>query len=296
MFHALKMATNYRGTSSQLAGCLFDDVDTDQAFGKFFDSKTTLLSNDCSRVNMLAAIEQVVARCQPGDRYGIFWSGHGTFTKDQNGDEADGRDEAIVANDLKLIFDDEIFLRLAKAKPGVLGFLWTDCCHADGMVRSFGPEPERPRFMPFDFLTDGMLPCEITNICESGKKARNEFLSMRAESLNDVVHFAACQATEVSYDARFDGRPNGAFTYHALRAYSALPLGATFSDWMAAITPGRLPSGNYNQRPVARGAIKQVVFGRGIQPPPSVPPAAAAGPGVDVIVGGYRAKTWERIG
>lgn len=295
MFHALKMATNYRGTSSQLAGCLYDDIDTDATFGKFFDSKTSLLSTDCSRVNMLDAIDQVVARCNPGDRYGIFWSGHGTFTKDQNGDEADGRDEALVSNDLKLIFDDEIFLRLAKAKPGVLGFLWTDCCHADGMTRSFAPE-ERPRFMAFDYLTEGMLPCEIKNICDAGVKARREFQSVRADVLADVVHFAACESTQVSFDARFDGRPNGAFTYFALRSYAALAMGATFSDWMAAITPRWLPSGNYNQTPVARGAIKQVVFGRGIQPPPATPPAAAAGPGVEVIVGGYRAKTWERIG
>lgn len=51
-----------------------------------------------------------------------------------------------------------------------------------------------------------------------------------------------------SYDADFKNRPNGAFTYYALRALKTLPAKATYRDWHAAIRRS-LPSTNYPQKP-----------------------------------------------
>src|SRR4030067_288396 len=46
---------------------------------------------------------------------------------------------------------------------------------------------------------------------------------------------AGCQDTEYSYDAYFEGRPNGAFTFVALRALASLAAEATYGDWYKAI-------------------------------------------------------------
>jgi hypothetical protein len=51
-----------------------------------------------------------------------------------------------------------------------------------------------------------------------------------------------------SYDANFNNRPNGAFTYYALRSLKTLPAKATYRDWHAAIRRS-LPSTNYPQKP-----------------------------------------------
>jgi hypothetical protein len=74
---------------------------------------------------------------------------------------------------------------------------------------------------------------------------------------------AGCQDTEYSYDAFFNGRPNGAFTFVALNEHRKLAAGALYRDWFAAISRV-LPSQQYPQRPNLYGSSamkKWPVFG-----------------------------------
>jgi hypothetical protein len=66
---------------------------------------------------------------------------------------------------------------------------------------------------------------------------------------------SGCQDTEYSYDAWFQGRPNGAFTYVALRALKSLPAKATYRDWYKAIRKV-LPSRQYPQTPNFYGSTR----------------------------------------
>ena len=59
---------------------------------------------------------------------------------------------------------------------------------------------------------------------------------------------AGCQDVEYSYDAYFQGRPNGAFSFVAIGALKKLSAGATYSDWFKEIRKG-LPSRQYPQSP-----------------------------------------------
>jgi hypothetical protein len=61
---------------------------------------------------------------------------------------------------------------------------------------------------------------------------------------------------EVRRDAHFDNRPNGALTYVALNALRDLPAGATYKDWMVAVSQ-RLPSQDYPQTPGLDGSSTQ---------------------------------------
>ena len=67
---------------------------------------------------------------------------------------------------------------------------------------------------------------------------------------------SGCQDVEFSYDAHFDNRPNGAFTYVALNTLRDLPAGATYKDWMVAVSQ-RLPSQDYPQTPGLDGSSTQ---------------------------------------
>jgi hypothetical protein len=64
---------------------------------------------------------------------------------------------------------------------------------------------------------------------------------------------AGCQDTEYSYDAYFKGRPNGAFTFVALRALEAISRKATYGDWFKALRKV-LPSQQYAQSPNLYGS------------------------------------------
>ena len=57
-----------------------------------------------------------------------------------------------------------------------------------------------------------------------------------------------------SYDASINSRPNGAFTYYALKALKKLPPDATYAQLHAAVNPAYLPSASYPQSPQIVGS------------------------------------------
>jgi hypothetical protein len=64
-----------------------------------------------TRMNILSGMEWLVDDAQPNDSLFLFYSGHGSQVVDRDGDEVDGKDEAICSLDSKsagLITDDEL--------------------------------------------------------------------------------------------------------------------------------------------------------------------------------------------
>jgi hypothetical protein len=78
-----------------------------------------------------------------------------------------------------------------------------------------------------------------------------------SRSTGDLL-LAGCKEgpNNFSYDAKIKGRPNGAFTYYALKALKTLRAGASYADWMAAINPTFLPSASYPQSPQIVGSAE----------------------------------------
>jgi hypothetical protein len=70
---------------------------------------------------------------------------------------------------------------------------------------------------------------------------------------------AGCQDQEYSYDARFGGRPNGAFTYYALKTLKSLRPDATYADWHREIR-NYLPGASYPQTPQIFGSQRNRRF------------------------------------
>ena len=64
---------------------------------------------------------------------------------------------------------------------------------------------------------------------------------------------SGCQDVEYSYDAYFQNRPNGAFTFVALQALKHIKPTSTYQDWYKAIRK-ILPSQQYPQSPNLYGS------------------------------------------
>lgn len=67
----------------------------------------------------------------------VSYSGHGTYVRDANGDERDGRDEAIVPWDAEfagVITDDELAAIFRGFHPRTRIFLLMDCCHSGSII------------------------------------------------------------------------------------------------------------------------------------------------------------------
>jgi hypothetical protein len=240
---------DYPGTGSDLSGCVNDAKDwAGMLTGRGFEV-TTMLDKDATKAKMASAMTELVKSAGYGDLAVITYSGHGTWVPDQDGDEADQRDEALCPHDINrgnFLVDDELYDIFQQRQRGARVVFISDSCHSGTVSRmapAIGDNPVRVRFLPPEtFLAPKAL--EVARHIPRAFAGRSR--------ANAAMLFSGCQDWEFSYDASFDGRPNGAFTYAALQALGALPAAATYRDWFRKIRE-MLPTQNYPQTPNAQG-------------------------------------------
>jgi hypothetical protein len=266
---------DYPGTNMDLAGCVNDAVDWAAALEARGYLVTSLLDRQATKAGMVAAMTSLIGGAHSGDSVVITYSGHGTYAPDTGGDEPDGLDEALCPHDIKqgqVLIDDEIHQLFAKRKPGVSILLISDSCHSGTVIRAAPDDADaegpRPRFMPMgNWLPDGKLPRGAGGRPPTTAAViapSSPWVGTLSAADNDLL-LAGCQEgpNNFSYDARFGGRPNGAFTYYALKALKKLAPGKPYLEWHAEIRKS-LPSASYPQTPQLFGsssAKKRTILG-----------------------------------
>eukprot|EP00928_Gymnodinium_smaydae_P056269 TRINITY_DN39679_c0_g1_i1.p1 TRINITY_DN39679_c0_g1~~TRINITY_DN39679_c0_g1_i1.p1 ORF type:complete len:390 (-),score=35.62 TRINITY_DN39679_c0_g1_i1:139-1257(-) len=138
---ALLIGINYKGSRCPLNGC-HNDVETMRRYlakqgYKSNEMKLLMDNGTCERPtksNMEAAMRWLVDGAVAGDSLFFHYSGHGTQLRDNNGDEADGKDEALCPVDFEtagMLRDDDMFyLLVAPLIEGVQLTCVLDCCHS----------------------------------------------------------------------------------------------------------------------------------------------------------------------
>ena len=142
---ALLIGINYRGTSSQLNGCINDVKKVKEyLINKAEFPKSNILTltdhigsrKNPTKNNILTGIRWLVSNLPTNKPVELFFqfSGHGSHTYDISGDEEDGRDETIVPLDYNkngVILDDDLKTHLVDSLPdNVELFCLMDCCHS----------------------------------------------------------------------------------------------------------------------------------------------------------------------
>jgi metacaspase-1 len=250
---------DYPGTDSDLEGCVNDANDWAAVLTKRGFSVQTMFNKKATGKEMRKAIKALVGGAKGQDSIIIQYSGHGSFVPDRDGDEPDGTDECLCPYDIAAngpITDDEMFELLRPQVATVKVVMISDSCHS-GTVARFAPivtpptiigdnAPQRKvRFLP-----------PATFLAKKQVARLGERRAMRQSSPPGRyagLLIAGCQDTEYSYDAFFKGRPNGAFSFVALKALAKLPAGATYQDWFKKIRT-MLPSRQYPQTPNLYGS------------------------------------------
>lgn len=236
---ALCVGNNYPGTRSELHGCVNDAMDWTELLGRNGYAVQTLVEG--VKGNVLEHLRSLVGQAGFGDRIVFTYSGHGTWIPDQNGDEADGRDEAMVMAGLSeadLLVDDELNDIFSKLRTGASALILSDSCFSGTISRFAGPAPidGAPRFLS---------PVEL-GVPLSFEKAIQLERAPASTPRRTASLISGCSEHEYSYDANYSGRPNGAFTRVAIDAYRP---GATLGAWFKAIRE-QLPSADYPQSPL----------------------------------------------
>lgn len=134
---ALLVGINYRGTGSELNGCI-NDVNNVKEFllKKGYKEKyITVLTDDTevkpTRSNMLKYFLELLV--SESKTLYFHYSGHGGSVRDISGDEADGRDETLCPLDYATcgqIIDDEIRALLTFLRPDQSLTAIIDACHS----------------------------------------------------------------------------------------------------------------------------------------------------------------------
>lgn len=250
---------DYPGTGSDLAGCVNDANDWAAALDRRGFTVTKILDKQATGASIRNAIKTLLTQAKRGDLVVFQYSGHGSFVPDEDGDEPDGTDECLCPYDIASqgpITDDEMFDLFSARQQGVKVFMISDSCHS-GTVARFAPimtpptikgkeAPQRKvRFLP-------------PSVFLSKRQAAKLGVRRAARASSPPGRYAGllmsgCQDTEYSYDAYFEGRPNGAYTFVALRALESLKPKATYRDWFKEVLKV-LPSQQYPQTPNLYGS------------------------------------------
>lgn len=144
---ALLVGVNYRGTGSELRGCVRDVTFVHHLltskFG-FQNSDFVVLTDEpCGISNVrkglptrriiLDSLRWLIANSRPGDSLWFSFSGHGSQVRDTSGDESDGFDETILPMDYRKsghIIDDELYDIVKCVAPGARLTVLFDACHS----------------------------------------------------------------------------------------------------------------------------------------------------------------------
>jgi hypothetical protein len=243
---ALTVGINdYPGVAADLSGCVPDALDWTDVLRRRGYEVRTLLDAEATKHRVVSALNALVEAARWRDRIVFCFSGHGTWVPDTDGDESDGRDEALCCVDYAsggLLTDDELHGIFSRARHGVQITVISDSCHSGTVARdlmALSSAVGTPKFVS---------PAAIEALpVDRDEAIRREMRPTTTASRPGAVLLSGCADAEYSYDASFGGRANGAFTRVAI---DALTIGApaTVASWHRLITQ-HLPSHAYPQSP-----------------------------------------------
>ena len=226
---------NYPGIFNDLKGCVNDANDWTALLQGFGFSVNTILDSKATISTVKAAMQGLIDSTNAGDVAVLTYSGHGTQVTDRSGDESDPYDEAICLYDGNVI-DDDLRVILNGIHPQATLVIISDSCFS-GSVTRLAAEKATPRFIP-------------PAVSMEGRTAKRSFLIPETDMPEILI--SGCSDSEYSYDAEFNGRPNGAMSAYAIQVIKQNP-NATYREFFAGLR-ALLPSNDYPQSPQLEGS------------------------------------------
>jgi metacaspase-1 len=191
---ALLIGINYLNTPYQLNGCIDDttrmkDLLTSKGFNDF-KILTDLTDVKPTKNNILNELKNIIVNSSSGDIIFFYFSGHGSYTFDRNGDEIDGKDETLISCDLEAVIDDElksILQNNMKRDITLIGLF--DSCHSGSILD-----------LKFTYLDSN----NYDNYSENDKLTECE---------GNVIMISGCMDSQTSLETQIDNKAQGAMTW-----------------------------------------------------------------------------------
>ena len=221
----------YQIPGADLRGCVNDVGNLARALIDLYAFRkadiATLTDLDATRKAMERGIARLVRDARKGDVLVLHYSGHGSNVPDDDGDEADQRDEILCPTDLDWkapLTDDWLRQTFDRLRDGVSLTVIMDCCHSGTNTRAVAPPdaPVKQRFLPspWDLVAAesrrGLRGKPTPGLRRSSRAARRSHDVVNAD-LPEVL-ITGCRDAQTSADAWIDGAYTGALTYGLVQA------------------------------------------------------------------------------
>ena len=238
------------------------------------DNIKVIEDQEATKEGIKTAIQTyLIDKSNPGDIAFLHFSGHGQQIMDDNGDEADGWDEALIPHDAAVKFvsqvyegerhlrDDELGRLLAelRMKLGRDGQLVAtiDACHSGTATRGIGSSRGTAIKMAPDDYNPSVSNIETSTLIEFNLNSRGD---MHELNLAPYVIISGASANELNYET-FDqeGKKVGSLSYAVSRALTKADQHTTFEGLFDRI---KLDMANFasRQTPQIEGDVNMLVF------------------------------------
>src|SRR5688572_1567714 len=229
----------------------------------------SLLNEKATKKNILNALDELYNKANIGDIVIFHFSGHGQQIQDDNGDETDGYDEALIPYDAKGMYnnvsykgenhlrDDELGAKLSKirSKIGSKGSLVVivDACHSGTATRSKEFSVSRGEAIPFQ--APEYKPKLSKNAADI-----DGFAEGASSTLSNMIVFSASSPNQVNYETKdADNNGVGSLSYAFSKAVNDLPPNSSYYLLFQKIK-AQIQANFPTQLPMIEGDLNQQVF------------------------------------
>lgn len=256
----------YRLAGADLRGCVNDVKNMKAVLTGAYGFRTAdivpLLDFAATKKAIETAIGSMVRKAKRGDVLVVHFSGHGSNVPDDDGDEADRRDEILCPTDLdwKNPLRDDFLKKTVEAMPdGVSLTFITDCCHSGTITRAVLP-PDAPmmeRYLPSPWdlaaTESGRRPRGRTRgtFRQSAKLLRRRRDVVAVPGMREIL-ISGCRADQTSADAWIKGSYNGALTYYLVDVLNSARGPLTHRELHERVN-AKLSRAGYDQVPQLEG-------------------------------------------
>ncbi len=214
------------GTKNDLDGIELDTTKMKKLFESWGFKVESIY--DAQSLKVVDYLDKYAKELNSNDIFAFYYSGHGSFKKDTNGDEADSRDESLVLSDgveNEHLIDDVLYDKFNAIKAKKLIFL--DSCHSGTAFRGINTKAKAKSISPDDVKKTYPIPTKMRglSIGESGIKSKDILKG------SDYIVFSASQDNEESL-----ATPNGSLFTNAIYKTFKNDLNTPLKDLKGILT------------------------------------------------------------
>ncbi|MBN1632690.1 MAG: caspase family protein [Ignavibacteria bacterium] len=255
-----------------------------------FQEKDIIILTDekATKQNIINELDKLLSECNEGDIVVIHYSGHGQRIQDDNGDETDMLDEALIPYDAGCCYSDKykgenhlrddligeyvMKLRLKLKKQGCLNF-FVDACYSATILKGdlpaalgivpvirgtediFGTPAfkEKLVYKNYDREKSGIYKSVVNLESKEGQNVLSSFILFTAAKHNQVCY-------EINPSGEAGGELAGPLSYSINKVFSGITGKETYRQLFEKIYSLITKLTNDWQQPQAEGDLNNVIF------------------------------------